>query len=307
MKRILLILSIASSAYAVGHRRSVVPPVASLPAVINSWTLDVTTSGGLAPALRTGIVIRSTGTATSLDREGQAKCTGSLTQAELTQLAAFIATSHPESWAGSYVNPSNPNGCCDQIRTAVTLTVNADTTYKTFWFDDHLPLPADLSAIYDFAFKPAGVRTRIETGCGNATAWTLDMTEEGGFGGNVHHIVIDHSGNLTVQPNARAVECHYTLSDAELLALNDAIESADGKVWAASYVRPENPTGCCDQYHTKVRLTRSELASNGTLKQVTYTTEWYSDHLPLPSDLAGIDKDVFGLEGVFQRYAPRCQ
>jgi hypothetical protein len=308
MNRIALVLTLAVPLYAgAGHRRSVSPPLTPLPQTITSWTLEVTTSGGLAPALRTGIVIRSSGTAASLDHDGHVRCTGSLTQAESTQIATIIAAAHPESWVGSYVNPSNPNGCCDQIRTALTLTVNSDTIYKTVWFDDHLPLPPDLSAIYDFAFKVNGVRTRIETGCSSATAWTLEMTEEGGFGGNYHHIVIDQSGSITVQPNARAVECHSMLSDAEVLKLNDAIQAADGKVWAASYVRPENPTGCCDQYHTKVRLTRTELATDGTLRPVTYTTEWYSDHLPLPADLLEIQGDVFGANGVFQRYGPRCE
>ena len=64
MNRIALILTLAVPLYAgAGHRRSVSPPLTPLPQTITSWTLEVTTSGGLAPALRTGIVIRSSGTA----------------------------------------------------------------------------------------------------------------------------------------------------------------------------------------------------------------------------------------------------
>ena len=308
MKRIALILAIAVSAYAGGgHRRSVSVPLVPLPGTIQSWSLEVMTSGGIAPAIRTGIVIRSSGMATSLDSNGQAKCSGSLTTAEAAQLATLIVTSHPEAWAGSYVNPSNPSGCCDQIRTALTLTINGNITYKTYWFDDHPPLPSDLSAIYDFAFRPAGLRTRIESGCASATAWTLDVIQEGGFGGNYQRVIIDQSGHLTVQPTAVAFDCHDTLSDADLLKLNNAVQRADAKSWLSSYVRPENPTGCCDQFHIKVVLTRTELGPNNTLKEATYTTEWYSDHLPLPADLEEIRAIVFGGDGIYQRFGPLCR
>jgi len=308
MKRLSLSLTLilfAASAHAAGvHRRSVPHPVTPLHATIESWTVQVMTSGGAAPALRSGIVIQSTGTAIALSASGQAKCSGSLTAAESTQLGTLVSTAHPEWWAVSYVNPSNPNGCCDQIQTTLTLTVNGEVTYKTFWFDDHPALPSDLSAIYDLAFK--SIALRFNNGCTKATGWTLDVLQEGGFGGNYHRVVADSSGNLTVQPNATAHECHYTLSDSDVAKLNDSVQNADGKLWAASYVRPENPTGCCDQFHSKVQLTRKELAANGTVNEVTYTSEWFSDHPPLPADLDGVYGKIFGVDGLFQRYGPLC-
>jgi hypothetical protein len=292
------VLLIAASSYAAPHRRSVFHPATT------SWTLEVTTSGGITGAFRGGIVIHSSGDVTSIGGFGQPVCMGPLTAPELAQFSALTANAHPEAWAPSYAQPGNPTGCCDLTRTDLTLTVTGASpqpvTYTTYWFSDFGTLPADLAALYDFTFKPTGLRARFDA-CGtqNTTlvSWSLEIIEDGGFAGQYHRAAADSNGNLTVQPNPRSKGCDYTIGGNDLLKLADAVRNAGPRLWAASYVRPENPSGCCDQVHTKVRLTLNDL---------TTRTDWYSDHSALPADLTDIHDKLFGSGGLFPRYGPVC-
>jgi len=158
------LLLLAASATAAPHRRAVAAPPSSLPSAGASWTIEITTSGGIAPNLRTSIILRSSGAATLLNGLGQATCAGRMTVAEVARLGALVAEAQPERWAASYALPSNPNGCCDQIRTAVRLT-RATGVSETFWFDDHPPLPADLASLHEAAFGQDSPRRRLETSC----------------------------------------------------------------------------------------------------------------------------------------------
>ncbi|HJQ35747.1 MAG TPA: hypothetical protein VKB93_01280 [Thermoanaerobaculia bacterium] len=280
-----------------------------MPKQLTSWTIEVLTGGGIAPSMRTSIALRSSGAATLLDYRGDALCSGSATAGELAALAARVAEARPDQWAASYARAENPNGCCDQIGTRVKLTrVFGDVTVtnETFWFDDHPPLPADLTALHAAAFGEGSPRARLEPACRNEQAlkrWTIEITEEGGVAYRYHRVALDSGRNVYIQPNVRTNACRFTLDESEAEELSALVRSADAAGWAASYARADNPNGCCDQILTKVRLIRGELGPNG-VADVTYTTQWFSDHPPLPSDLEELHARL--VRDVFQRFGAQC-
>jgi hypothetical protein len=308
---VLALVLVTVSSQAATRRRAVGQPTTKR---LTSWTIEVTTSGGFAPVVRTSIALQSTGNATLLDFLGRPLCNNAITESELASLAASVAQAHPESWAPSYVPASNPTGCCDQIRTSVKLTRaysdRTTTTNESYWFDVHPELPADLNALYEVAFGAASTRSRIEPACLSDAAlksWSIDVTEDGGVAYRYHRVSLDSSGNLFVQPNSRSGACRYAIDEGEARELSDAVLNANAAAWSSSYVRPENPNGCCDQTHTVVRLSRNERGPDGTPLPVTYTTEWYSDHPLLPADLEQLHVRLFGNEsGLFARFGAQC-
>lgn len=307
------LLFLTVSSLAAPRRRTVVMPPPSLPNVAGTWLLEVTTSGGIAPSMRKSIVLRSSGGAYVLNHLGQPICNARMTASELQRIGDLVAATHPEKWAGSYVLPSNPEGCCDQIRTTLKLTradqAGRPIAYETFWFDDHLALPIDLASLHDFAYGAAGPRARFEASCEDGE-WSVEITEEGGFAYRFQRIVADSSGVVVIQPNAKPATCRFGLDEDEVQRLGDLVRRTDAGAWSASYARAENPSGCCDMIHTAVRLTRTELGPNNAPQQATYTTHWYSDHPVLPADLAEVHARFFGNTldptALFQRFGPRC-
>jgi hypothetical protein len=311
------LLCLALSSFAAPPRRAVARPAPRLV----SWNVTIASSGGLAPGSRTGVVVDSSGTVTLLDSIGHPICSGALSRDELDQLTALIAQASPSAWAASYALPGNPDGCCDQTRTDVRLarTVEGQPagSYQTYWFDDHMALPADLNALHARIYGPdsTSLRSRYESQClsqpqPTVTDWTLTMTEEGGFAYRYQRVTVDSKGSVSVVPNPRTAACSFTLSAAETQQLDALVTSARPASWAASYVRPENPSGCCDQIHTTAQLTRKEVDAAGHSRQAAYTTDWYSDHNPLPADLSSLFDRLFtnGLEptALFPRFAPQC-
>jgi hypothetical protein len=310
-------LCLALSSFAAPPRRAVARPSARL----TSWNVTISDSGGLAPASRTGVTVDSSGAVTLLDSIGHPICSGTLAREEIDQLTALIAQASPSVWIAFYALPGNPDGCCDQIRTDIRLARTVEgqpaRSYQTYWFEDHIALPADLNALYARIYGPdsTSLRGRYESQCLSqpqpaVTGWTFTMTEEGGFAYRYQRVTVDSKGSVSVVPNPRTAACSFTLSAAETQQLDALITGARPASWATSYVRPENPNGCCDQIHTTVQLIRKEADATGSSRQTVYTTDWYSDHNPLPSDLNALFDRLFtnGLEpaALFPRFAPQC-
>jgi hypothetical protein len=265
------------------------------------------------------VVLDSAGQVTLLDYLGHPLCSGTIGREELDLLTALVAQAKPSGWSASYVLPGNPTGCCDQIRTDVRLTGTLEgkpASYQSYWFDDHPPLPSDLSTLSARLYAPdsTSVRSRYEAQCQSqpthTATWSLTMTQEGGFAYRYQRITVDSTGKVSVVPNPRTAACTYTLSAAETQQLAALVIGAHASSWAASYVRPENPNGCCDQIHTAVQLIRTENDMDGGTRQAAYSTDWYSDHNPLPSDLSALFDRLFtnGLDpaALFPRFAPQC-
>jgi hypothetical protein len=308
MKKWTLLVALVAVSALGQHRRSVTPPAVVLDRNIVSWTLDVRTSGGFAPtpSLRSGVIVRNTGDVTRLDYLGQSVCTGTTTSDELDRLNAALDQAHPETWASNYARPSNPTGCCDQIRTTVKLTRTSkdgqSLTYETYWFDDHDPLPADLTTLAQLGLGLNAAQCTAITLTGD---WSVSIVEDGGFAYRLHRLDANSNGAVSVQPNPHST-CKRQIADSETRQLGDLVLRADAAAWAKSYADPANPTGCCDQVHTTITLTRTEA---GSIKR-TYTTDWFSSHPPLPLDLVGIYARFFGNANepaaLFQRFASAC-
>ncbi len=304
---VFLALTLTLTLNAAPRRRSAAHP--TVPKQLTSWTVEVLTGGGIAPSIRTSITLRSSGAAALLDYRGDTLCSGSATTDELAQLAARVAEAKPEQWAASYARAENPNGCCDQIGTRVKLTrvFGGETiTNETFWYDDHPPLPSDLTALHAAAFGEGSPRARLEPACRNEQAlktWLVEITSEGGAAYRYHRVALDSNRNVYIQPNNRTNSCRYTIDESEAQQLSELVRRANAAGWAASYARADNPNGCCDQILTKVRLIRGEAGSNG-VADVTYTTQWYSDHPPLPADLEELHARL--VSNLFARFGAQC-
>jgi hypothetical protein len=105
------------------------------------WRIEITTSGGFAGHGAGGAVVTAGG-ALQMQRD----CELRLSADDVKSLAELVTKAKPQDWKPSYANPANPNGCCDMIQTTLTLT-RSGKKWTSSWYNDHLPLPADLEAI----------------------------------------------------------------------------------------------------------------------------------------------------------------
>ncbi len=318
MKRFLpltVFLFLAMSSLAAPPRRAVARPARPNPPLA-SWSVAVSASGGLAPSVRTGIVVDSAGRVTLLDHLGQTICTDSIAGDDLGALSALVTQANPGRWLPSYALVTNSAPCCDQVHTTVRLTSTVaggqPATYETQWDDDHFPLPADLDGLYARVYGPdsLSLRGRFESQCLGRPApagWSVTMIEEGGFAPRYQRVTVDSTGAVSVMVNPRAAACSFTLSASETQQFDALIASANPSSWAPTYVRVDNPAGCCDQIHTRLQLVRTETVSGGPPRQVFYSTDWYSDRGPLPSDLNELSERLFSYpKSVYWSFAPQC-
>ena len=127
-------------------------------------------------------------------------------------------------------------------------------------------------------------------------AWQIEITTSGGFAG-------DGDGDLAVSANGRLVirpGCALRLTEKDLREVAALVEKAKPREWKASYVRPENANGCCDMIRMTLAMTRS-----GT----RWTSTWFDDHLPLPTDLEAIVNALWAAQpaNLRSRYRQQCK
>jgi hypothetical protein len=126
-----------------------------------AWQIEITTSGGFTGHGAGDLTTSADGRLVL--RPG---CALRLTEKDLRDVGTLVEKAKPREWKASYVRPTNPNGCCDMIRMTLTLT-RGGTRWTSTWFDDHLPLPADLEAIVSMLWtaQPANLRSRYRQQC----------------------------------------------------------------------------------------------------------------------------------------------
>jgi hypothetical protein len=126
-----------------------------------AWKIEVTTTGGFAGQGSGSLTAAADGFITI--RPG---CRLRLAADDLKAIGELVDKAKPREWKPSYVVPTNPNGCCDMIGTTLTIT-RRGSKWTSTWFDDHLPLPADLEAIVDAVWKPVPttIRGRYKAQC----------------------------------------------------------------------------------------------------------------------------------------------
>jgi hypothetical protein len=126
-----------------------------------AWRIEISTSGGVTGRGVGGMSVSADGALAP--RSG---CALRLTESDLRAISELVDKAKPEEWKPSYVTPANPHGCCDQVKTTLTLT-RGEKRWTSTWYNDHLPMPADLEAIADALFSnPKSVRSRYKAQCG---------------------------------------------------------------------------------------------------------------------------------------------
>jgi hypothetical protein len=120
----------------------VVSCAASQPRPIEPWSVEVTSSGGLAGHGAGSYAIDSDGKV-SVTSMGGKSCTFQATEDGRRRFAELLANARPDKWAASYL-PKDP--CCDRFEFELTLD-EAGAKHTVKWMDDSPPMPRDLAAL----------------------------------------------------------------------------------------------------------------------------------------------------------------
>lgn len=136
MKTIILILLLST-----GLAAQVRPPVRSK---VSAWRLKLTSSGGISGRGGGEVTINSRGEVVSVrppagGRVGPS-CAGKLRPSQLRALGRAVLSAKPAAWRTRYVDPQNPDGCCDQFSFQLELELNRSAgappqTYTTGWHE----------------------------------------------------------------------------------------------------------------------------------------------------------------------------
>jgi hypothetical protein len=106
------------------------------------WSIEVTSSGGLAGKGAGSYAIDSTGKVSVTTMTGRS-CTLKATDEEMRRFRELLTNARPESLQESYL-PKDP--CCDRFEYELTLD-EAGTKHTVKWIDDPSPMPKDLTAL----------------------------------------------------------------------------------------------------------------------------------------------------------------
>lgn len=115
---------------------------ASRTAPAEPWSVEVTSSGGIAGRGAGSFAIDSTGrvSVTTMTRKS---CTFQATDEEMNRFRELVANARPDAWSESYVPKDS---CCDRFEYELTLDL-AGTKKTVKWIDDPAPMPKDLAAL----------------------------------------------------------------------------------------------------------------------------------------------------------------
>ncbi|GEM_PF-4620537 len=275
MKRAIALFLVAAMPAAGAVRRAVTQP--SPPKRMN-WAITLTFSDLTA-------AISSSGSVTV--KRGGLTCAASLAEAQRVELEQLVKRAEPARW------PATREGA------VLKLTRDAES-FEASVIDS--ALPSDLSALYAGAASVRDANFNVCT-TGAANGWAIEAYEEGGFIYRYHRVTADASGNVTVQPSSRGTVCTHLLDPVETAQFAELALAAQPLAWLPTYVRKENPSGCCDQIHTGLRLIRFSGVTSAM-----FATDWFSDHDPLPPDLTALYERLFGPLGtsLFERYGAAC-
>jgi hypothetical protein len=116
----------------------------------HAWALAITSGGGFTGRGAGNLKIDSEGATVGNGGSGRAQ------PAALRPLITAVAAARPEAWRACYIQPGNPNGCCDQFSYTLTLRRRAadrqDERYEFFWYTDSADrLPSDAGSIVSAA------------------------------------------------------------------------------------------------------------------------------------------------------------
>lgn len=135
------------------------PGMLPLPSAEASWLLILTTGGGFIGNGSGGVVVNSQGSAAAgkpPDKIGdfQFSCKSQLSAEEMRSIEQMVLSAKPSSWKENYINPKNPDACCDQVGYDLELHYRkmdgTEKIYAASWYETSSDvLPADLMALYE--------------------------------------------------------------------------------------------------------------------------------------------------------------
>lgn len=111
---------------------------------VSDWRLKLTSSGGISGRGGGEVTINSRGEVVAVrppagGRPGPA-CEARLRPSQLRALGQAVLSARPAAWRALYVDPQNPDGCCDQFSYQLELELNSSSgasprTYTTGWHE----------------------------------------------------------------------------------------------------------------------------------------------------------------------------
>jgi hypothetical protein len=108
------------------------------------WSVEVTSSGGIAGRGAGSFAIDSTGrVAVAVTTMTRKSCTFPATEEEMGRFRELLANARPDAWSDSYVPKDS---CCDRFEYELTLDL-AGKKRTVKWIDDPAPMPKDLVAL----------------------------------------------------------------------------------------------------------------------------------------------------------------
>ncbi len=134
------------------------PGMLSLPIEENSWMVKIGAAGGFVGNTIGGAVITSQGNVAAGGSAPIGKfhynCKAQLSVEELRRLEQAVLLVKPSSWKEHYINPRNPDACCDQVSYDLELfrrkKDGTEVIYGASWYDSSTYLlPADLMALHE--------------------------------------------------------------------------------------------------------------------------------------------------------------
>jgi len=128
---------------------------------VSAWRLKLTSSGGISGRGGGEVIITSRGEVVAgrppVANQVGPSCKGRLRPSRLRAISRAVLSARPATWRARYVDPQNPDGCCDQFSYQLELEMNSSAdappqTYTTGWHEESRRLlPKELREILSAA------------------------------------------------------------------------------------------------------------------------------------------------------------
>ena len=170
MKTLILILLLAAGSPAQGGqsvrktgqgRKAAAQARPAAPLKVTAWRLKLTSSGGFSGRGGGEVVITSGGEVVAgrppAGNQVGPSCKGRLRPSQLRALGQAILSARPAAWRARYVDPRNPDGCCDQFSFQLELETKRGAgapsqTHTTGWHEESRRLlPKEIGEILRLA------------------------------------------------------------------------------------------------------------------------------------------------------------
>ena len=111
---------------------------------VSAWRLKLTSSGGFSGRGGGEVIITSRGEVVAgrppVANQVGPPCKGRLRPTQLRAISRAVLSARPTAWRARYVDPQNPDGCCDQFSFHLELELNTakdapSQTYTTGWHE----------------------------------------------------------------------------------------------------------------------------------------------------------------------------